>query len=171
MSRKLVLYIAMSIDGYIATEDDGIDFLSKVESPGEDYGFTRFKNRIDTIIWGRRTYDKILSFGMEFPYKDKTCCVYSNSRKGRDENVEYFDSVQYIKELKAQNGKDIYCDGGAGLVTQLMQHQLIDEFILSIIPHFLGGGIRLFMDGRPEKGVRLISVKNYPKGLVQLHYK
>ncbi|MDD4453556.1 MAG: dihydrofolate reductase, partial [Proteiniphilum sp.] len=63
MSRKLILYIAMSLDGFIAKKDDNIDFLSMVEIPSEDYGYADFLQSIDTVIWGRRTFDKVLSFG------------------------------------------------------------------------------------------------------------
>jgi hypothetical protein len=68
MSRKLILYIAMSLDGYIAKEDGNIDFLSVVEKAGEDYGFADFLQGIDTIIWGRKTFDKVLSFGIGIPH-------------------------------------------------------------------------------------------------------
>ena len=59
-NRKVNLYIAMSLDGYIAKEDDNIDFLSQVEVPDEDYGYAEFTAGIDTVIWGRKTYDKVL---------------------------------------------------------------------------------------------------------------
>ncbi|MDP3469697.1 MAG: hypothetical protein Q8S11_15255 [Daejeonella sp.] len=80
MTRNVILFIAMSPDGYIAKEDDTIDFLSKVESPGEDYGYAEFTKTVDTIIWGRKTYDKVKTFGIEFPYKDKKS-MYSLSPK------------------------------------------------------------------------------------------
>ncbi len=80
MKRKVILYIAMSLDGYIAKQDDNIDFLSIVESPGEDYGYAEFLNNIDTIIWGRRTFDKVLSFGNGVPHKDKKVYVISKTR-------------------------------------------------------------------------------------------
>ncbi len=67
MSRKLVLYIAMSLDGYIAKKDDSLDFLSMVETPNEDYGYAEFTNTIDTVIWGRKTFDKVKSFGARYP--------------------------------------------------------------------------------------------------------
>lgn len=63
MSRQVILYIAMSLDGFIAKNDDNIDFLSIVERPGEDYGYSAFQKEVDTLIWGRKTYDKIRSFG------------------------------------------------------------------------------------------------------------
>lgn len=82
MSRKVILYIAMSLDGYIAKEDDTIDFLSKVETPGEDYGYAEFTKTVDTIIWGRKTYDKVKLFGIDFPHQDKNVFVLSKSKTG-----------------------------------------------------------------------------------------
>jgi dihydrofolate reductase len=97
MSRQLVLYIAMSLDGYIAKDEDNLDFLSVVETPGEDYGYASFQKEVDTVIWGRKTYDKVLSFGIEFPHKDKRCIVLSGTKQGRDENVEFYNGP--VEEL------------------------------------------------------------------------
>ncbi|MFC6996910.1 dihydrofolate reductase family protein [Rufibacter roseus] len=173
MPRKVVLYIAMSLDGYIAKEDDNIDFLSKVEEPGEDYGYHAFQHTVDTLIWGRRTYDKVLSFGMsEFPHKDKKCYVLSKSKTGQDENVEFYGGslTELISSLKQQQGKNIYCDGGGEVVSALLKENLIDQLIISIIPHLLGSGIRLFQDGRPEQNLTLTHSSTFKSGLVQLWY-
>lgn len=171
MSRKLNLYIAMSLDGYIAKKDDNIDFLSMVEVPGEDYGYADFVQQIDTVIWGRRTFDKILTFGDGVPYKDKKVYVISSTRKGKHAHAEYADNVvDLVKSLKAQEGKDIYCDGGAEIVFALLKHQLFDRIIVSVIPHLLGGGIRLFKDDCTEQSLRLKRSISYPSGLVQLWY-
>ncbi|MHA4845377.1 dihydrofolate reductase family protein [Flavitalea antarctica] len=169
--RKIILYIAMSLDGYIAGKDDNIDFLSSVDVPGEDYGYLSFQKDIDTLIWGRRTYDKLLSFGIEFPHKDKKCYVFSRSRTGSDENVTYFGDLDgLIKELHKQEGKNIYCDGGGELVFELLQRSLIDTLIVSVIPYLVGDGIRLFRDGRPSQALEFKKCVTYPSGLVQLWY-
>lgn len=73
--------------------------------------------------------------------------------------------------MKSQPGKDIYCDGGAEIANELIKNNLVDEFIISVIPILLGDGIKLFKDGRPEQRLELISSKQYGKGLTQLHYK
>ncbi|RNI28687.1 dihydrofolate reductase family protein [Rufibacter latericius] len=171
--RQVVLYIAMSLDGYIAKEDDNIDFLSQVERPGEDYGYAAFQQTVDTLIWGRRTYDKVLSMNMpEFMHKDKKCYVLSRSRTGHDENVEFYggDLKDLVSTLKQQPGKNIYCDGGGEVVAALLNEHLIDKMIVSVIPHLLGSGIRLFKDGRPEEQITLTNSITYPSGLVQLWY-
>lgn len=171
MPRQLVLYIAMSLDGYIAGENDNIDFLSSVDTPGEDFGYFDFYHTVDTVIWGRRTYDKLLSFEVDFPHKDKKVYVISRSRSGTDENVEYrSDVVQLIHELKEKQGKDIYCDGGGQIVFELLKHKLIDRLIVSVIPHLVGSGIPLFREGRPEQSLKLKKSISYPSGLVQLWY-
>jgi dihydrofolate reductase len=73
--------------------------------------------------------------------------------------------------LKRINGKNIFCDGGAEIVNELLKHNLIDEFIVSVIPVILGAGIRLFKDGKPEQKLQLVSSKSFDTGLVQFHYK
>lgn len=171
MSRKLVVYIAMGLDGYIAAEDDNLDFLSSVDSAGEDFGYSEFIQSVDTLIWGRRTYDKLLSFKLEFPHKDKEVYVISRSRSGRDEHVEFrSDLVQLVNELKSGDGKDIYCDGGGEIVSELLRHKLIDRLIISVIPHLVGRGIRLFNEDRPEQALHLKRSVSYPTGLVQVWY-
>lgn len=172
MQRKLLLYIAMSLDGYIAKKDDTIDFLSVVETPNEDYGYRDFTHNIDTVIWGRRTFDKVLSFGDGVPHKDKKVYVISKTREGMVEHAEYVpDVADLVKKLKQQPGKDIYCDGGAEVVFELLQKRLFDTIIISVIPHLLGDGIRLFREGNVEQYLKLRKSISYPSGLVQLWYE
>lgn len=170
--RKLVLYIAMSLDGYIADENDNLDFLSTVEMEGEDYGYTAFTKTVDTIIMGRRTYDKVLSFGIEFPHKDKKCYVLSKSKTGSDENVEFWNgsATELLNQIRQSEGKNIYCDGGSQVVFELMKAQLIDQYVISVIPVLLGNGILLFKPGRERSDLRLENSISYPSGLVQLWY-
>ncbi len=171
MNRKVILYIAMSLDGYIAKHDGDIDFLSNVDTPGSDYGYTDFLNKTDTIIWGRKTFDKVLSMVSEVPYKDKKVYVVSKTRKGNHEHIVYHsDVVELVKQLKQQEGKDIYCDGGSEIIAELMKHSLIDRIIVSVIPHLLGGGIPLFREGIPEKKLTFRQSITYPSALVQLWY-
>lgn len=172
-NRKVVLYIAMSADGYIAKEDGDLGWLSAVEQAGEDYGYHEFVSTVDTVIMGRKTYDKVLSFGIEFPHKGRKCYVWSQSRTGSDENVTYVNGSLslLIAKLKQTEGKDIFIDGGAELVHQLMKEGLIDRYIISMIPIFIGGGISLFQSGRPEQQLSLMHTKSFTSGLVQLWYE
>jgi dihydrofolate reductase len=171
MGRILILYIAMSLDGYIAKKDDNIDFLSIVETPNEDFGYSDFLQNIDTVIWGRKTFDKVLSFGNGVPHKGKNVFVISKTKKGKVEHATYTDNVVTLVEtLKQQTGKDIYCDGGAEIIYELLKHRLFDRIIVSVIPHCLGDGIRLFKDNNIEQQLQFKRSISYPSGLVQLWY-
>ena len=171
--RKLTLYIAMSLDGYIAKPNDDLSWLSIVEAEGEDYGYRDFIATVDTVILGKRTYDKVLSMGVGFPHEDKDCYVITRTPQAPIGNIKFYtgDLQELVTKLKAEEGGTIFCDGGAQVVKMLLQHQLIDEFIISIIPILLGDGIRLFHAGIPEQQVQLVNTKSYKSGLVQLHYK
>lgn len=171
--RKLVLYIAMSLDGFIAGENDDISWLSIVEQEGEDYGYFEFIKTVDTVIMGRKTYDKVLSFGIEFPHKDRKCYVLSKSKSGSDDNVEYWnDNVNnLLSHIRQNEGLNIFCDGGSEVVFELMKHHLIDEYVVSIIPIMLGKGIPLFKAGRETEHLTLTKCLSFPKGLVQLWYQ
>jgi len=171
MSRKMILYIAMILDKKKKKKDDNLDFLSLVEKPNEDYGYAEFTNTIDTVIWGRKTFDKVKSFGLDIPHADKKVYVISKSKQGIDGHVEYSnDVVDLVKKLKSEEGKDIYCDGGAEIVTLLLNSELFDRIIISVIPHILGDGIRLFKENNLAQKLSLKKSVSYPSGLVQLCY-
>lgn len=171
--RSLILYIAMSLDGYIAKPNDDLSFLSIVEQEGQDYGYADFIKTVDAVIVGRKTYDKVISMGFDFPHADKDAYVITRTLRPNVGAVKFYtgDLKALVNKLKAENGKNIFCDGGAEIVNQLMQDDLIDEFIISVIPIFVGNGTKLFTDGRPEQKLTLVSVKSFDKGLTQLHYK
>lgn len=90
MPRKVILYIASSLDGYIAKPNDNLDFLSIVQQEGQDYGYTAFVDSIDTVILGRRTYDWVMSQVSEFPHADKMTYVVSRSPKEGSKNLQYY---------------------------------------------------------------------------------
>lgn len=173
IDRKLILYIAASLDGYIAKPDGDIGWLSSVEAPPEDYGYADFVKTVDTIIIGRKTYEKVLSFGVPWPHKGRKCYVISGTKTGKDENVEFFngDIADLVAVIRRTQGLNIYCDGGAEVVNELVQRDLIDRYVISIIPVLLGDGIALFKPGRPEQKLALVHSTAFPSGLVQLHYE
>lgn len=172
-NRKVILYIAASLDGYIARPNGDIDWLSIVQKQGEDYGYNEFIETVDTVILGRKTYDKVLSLGTEFPYKDKVCYVITREERATEGKTEFYNGKiqDLITLLKSLDGINIFIDGGAEIVNELMKDDLIDEFIISIIPVFLGNGIRLFKDYRPEMKLKLVSGETFDSGLVQIHYE
>ncbi|MGG7661112.1 dihydrofolate reductase family protein [Dyadobacter sp. BHUBP1] len=172
MTRKVFVYIAASLDGYIAKHDDDLTFLSLVEQEGEDYGYGEFIDTIDTVIIGRKTYDKVQAMGIEYLRADKEYYIMTRTPRAQEGNVRFHtgDLKALIDELKQKEGKHIFVDGGAEVVNQLIRLDLIDEYIVSLIPILLGDGIRLFKDGRPEQNLTFVSSKSFEKGLVQLHY-
>ena len=171
--RKVILYIATSLDGYIAKPNDDLGFLSIVEQEGQDYGYADFVSTVDAVIVGRRTYDKVISMGFEFPHADKDAYIITRTPRPTIGSVKFYtgDLKALIEKLKSENGKNIFCDGGAEIVNQLLQYDLIDEFIISVIPILVGNGTKLWNDGRPEQKLELVSTKQFEKGLTQLHYR
>jgi dihydrofolate reductase len=171
--RKVILYIATSLDGYIAKPNDDLSFLSIVEKQGEDYGYHNFIETIDTVILGRKTYEWIMKQVPEFVHADKTTYVITRTSKPSVDNTHFYtgDIKELITKLQSKEGKDIFIDGGAEIVNLLLKENLIDEFVISIIPILVGDGTRLFADGRPELTLKLISTQQFDTGLVQLKYK
>lgn len=163
----------MSLDGYIADHHEDLGFLSMVEQPGEDYGYAAFTQTVDAIILGRKTYEKVLSMGFEYPHTDKAVYIITRTERPAIGSFEFYtgDLATLVSELKSKPGKNIYCDGGAEIVNELARLQLIDEYIISVIPVLLGGGVRLFKADRPEQKLQLISSKAFEKGLLQVNYK
>lgn len=170
--RKVILYIACSLDGFISGPGDDLSFLELAEQEGEDYGYADFMKTIDTVVLGRRTYEWVMKHVPVFPHADKQAFIITRTpRPSIGKTIFYSgDPESLILQLKNDKGKNIFIDGGAELVNSLLQKKLIDEMILSVIPVLLGDGIRLFSNKRPEQSLKLISAKTFKKGLVQLHY-
>lgn len=173
--RKLSIYIATSLDGYIAKPNDDLSFLKSVEKEGEDYGYSAFTATIDTIILGRKTYDWVRKEigASHYDNGDKNVYVITRTEKPDIGKTKFYTGnlTELVKQLKNENGKNIYCDGGAEIINELLQNDLIDEFIISVIPVLVGNGTRLFKDGRPEQQLELVHTKAFVTGLTQLHYK
>lgn len=172
--RKLSLFIATSLDGYIAKPNDDLSFLKLVEKEGEDYGYAEFMDNIDTIILGRKTYDYVLKEIGSSHYDNGERDVYvitKTARSSKGRTVFYTGELsELVQRLKSNDGKNIYCDGGAEIINELLKLDLIDEFIISVIPILVGNGTRLFNDGRPEQQLELVSAKTFDTGLTQLHF-
>lgn len=173
--RKLSLFIATSLDGYIAKPNDDLSFLKLVEKEGEDYGYAEFTANIDTIIVGRKTYNYVLNEIGSSHYDNGQRDVYviTRSERPRVGRTTFYSGnlADLVQRLKSENGKNIYCDGGAEIINELLRQDLIDELIISIIPILLGNGTRLFKDNRPEQQLKLLNVKSFETGLTKIHYK
>ena len=173
--RNIILYIAQSLDSYIARPDGDIDWLESAESiPGEDYGYKEFYNSIDTTLMGNNSYRKIISFDIPFPYPDKTNYVFSRSAGHQQTEFVQFiagDIIAFTGKLKKQEGKDIWLIGGGEVNSLLLSHRLIDRMILTIIPVAIGEGIPLFQTSKGDTHFTCKNVKEYKNGMIQLYYK
>ncbi|MGE5421540.1 MAG: dihydrofolate reductase family protein, partial [Chloroflexota bacterium] len=138
--RKVILFIAASLDGYIATQDEDLSFLSIVSMEGEDYGYEEFIRNVDTVIMGRKTYDWIIKEVHEYPHPDKDSYIITRTPRPDQDRIRFYSGnlKDLIRLLKLDdNGKDIFIDGGAEVIDVLLKENLIDEFIISIIPILL----------------------------------
>jgi dihydrofolate reductase len=165
---EVKLFIATSLDGFIADRDGGVDWLFA----DGDYGYTAFFDSIETLLMGRRTYEQVLSFG-EWPYGEKPTYVFTRGAPGGDHPHVRFvsgDAGALVEELRERTSGDIWLVGGAALVSTFRELHLIDEFILSVHPVLLGEGIPLFERQLPRESLRLREETSYESGLVQLSY-
>ncbi|MGK7926082.1 MAG: dihydrofolate reductase family protein [Spirulina sp.] len=164
---KISLFIATSLDGYIARTSGAVDWLFT----DADYGYGEFFARIDTTIMGRKTYQQILEFG-DYPYQDKQSFVLSHTLEGtKDDNVEFIgeNSEDFIETLRESH--EIWLVGGGETIAYFLKHHWLDELILSVHPLILGEGIPFIVrDTSLETQLKLCDVKSYPSGLLQVSY-
>ncbi len=167
---KISVYIAMSIDGYIARKDGGLDWLEYGHVGDEDYGFKKFINSIDALILGRNTYEVVSGFD-EWPYNGKRVIVLSHTLKEVRKEAELFcgQISDLVSTLNSEGIKHVWVDGGV-TVCKFLEAGLVDEITVSVIAMFLGSGIPLFSEMDKEQTCRLVSSQSYPSGLVQLKY-
>lgn len=172
--RKVSLFIAMSLDGYISDSKGGVDWLQGQGNDNENIDtYSEFVKDIDTILMGWNTYHQIVTelSPNEWVYDGLTTYVithrkHTSSDKIRFENINPADLV---KKLKEENGKGIWICGGANLVQQLVNEDLIDCYYITIIPTLLGTGIRLFENAQQEIKLRLVNTQSY-NGMTDLVY-
>lgn len=172
--RKIVLFIAMSLDGYIADSGGGVDWLNGQGRDSENLDvYSEFVKDIDTILMGRNTYDQVTTelSPAEWIYSDFTTYVITHNEISSTEQIRFVneDPMDLLEKLKSEDGKDIWICGGANLVQQLMRHDLIDQYYISVIPTLLGSGIRLFGTVEQEIKLKLIQTQTY-NGITDLVY-
>jgi dihydrofolate reductase len=170
--RRIVLYVAASLDGRIARADGSLDWLSAFEGLDEDHGYATFIDTVDTVVMGRTTYEQVLTFG-PYPYEGKRSLVFSTTRTRADKHATFVDGdvADLVAEWKAEPGSDIWLVGGSRLIASFLAARAIDDLIVSVIPVVLGGGIPLFAEGGPETWFDLVDAKPYATGLAQLTYR
>lgn len=176
--RKIIVYITTSADGFISRSDGSVDWLDRPQPKG-NYGMGEFYKSIDTIVWGRNTCDMALEFqkkgvaGSAFDPKVKN---YVFTRRlmesAAPEGVEFVNEPikAFANRLREKKRKDIWIMGGAGIIASFLDEGEIDEWMIHMIPKFIGEGIPLIAAGRRDVPLELISSTKFKDGVVKLHY-
>ena len=178
MNKISSVYIAISLDGYIARKDGNIDWLNEANSlvpEGEDCGFFAFLNSVDTLIMGRKTFEQVLSFG-QWVYGNTPVIVLSrnivNIPKELSKTVSYSSEspTELSKRLENQGAKKLYIDGGA-TIQSFLKEGLINDITITRIPIVIGNGIPLFGELNNDIKMKHIATKAYDFGFVQSTYE
>lgn len=171
--RKIIVAIATSADGYIARKDGGIDWLDRPRPKGF-YGMDAFMKSIDTIIWGRTTWDMAAGMGGAGGYGARIRnYVFTHRPAAEAAGVEFVNEpvAPFVERLRARPGKNIWMMGGGGVIASFLDAGAIDEFSISVVPTLIGEGIPLVQPARRNVALELISSQAFPDGVVQLHYR
>ena len=172
--RNVIVHIATSADGYIARPDGDLEWLTSRPAPKGFYGMSAFTRTIDTMLLGRKTYEVSLRMGAKFDSKSRTI-VFSRQTPPGDvpSGVEFVNDAigPFVSRLREQPGKDIWLMGGGELIASFLDEQVIDEFVISVVPVFIGDGIPLIARRHRHVPLDLHSVEQFEDGLVQLHYR
>jgi dihydrofolate reductase len=171
--RKIIVHIATSADGYIARPDGSLDWLTSRPAPKGFYGMPQFTRSVDAKLLGRKTFDLSVEMGAPFSADDRH---YVFSRQPPPASVPA--GVEFVsqsigafaKRLRDQAGKNIWMMGGGAIIASFLDEDLIDEFIISVVPLFIGEGIPLIAPRHRAVPLKLRSVKPFPDGVVQVHY-
>jgi dihydrofolate reductase len=172
-TRKIIVHIATSADGYIARPDGSLDWLTSRPAPKGFYGMPEFTRSVDAKLLGRRTFDLSVEMGAPFSARDRH---YVFSRRPPPASVPA--GVEFVSQsigvfadrLREQPGENIWMMGGGELIASFLDEDAIDEFIITVIPIFIGEGIPLIAPRHREVPLKLRSVKPFPDGVVQVHY-
>jgi len=163
--KKVILNIATSLDGFIARKNGSVDWLPEIDN-SEDFGMKEFMDSIGIVILGNTTFSQ---FGANYP--NKKCFVFSRKNTGKKDNITYVNGnvKDFLHGLRTDD--NIWLVGGAEIIKEFLKNNLIDEFIINVIPVVLGEGIPLFGEGCGEHKLKLQNIKSYDSGVVQLSYQ
>ncbi len=166
--RKVILNLCTSLDSFIEGEKGEIDWCFT----DQDYSMTDFLNRVDTIFYGRKSYELQQQL-MPQGFPGKKDIVFSTTLKNisKDSTIINGNIAEEVKKIQQQSGKDIWLFGGANLTSTFLGLKLVDELIISIHPLLLGKGKPLFADISDRITLKLTDTKTFSTGLVQLYYK
>ena len=173
--RKIIVYIATSVDGYIARPDGDVAWLDRPRPKG-NYGYGEFFNSVDAILWGRKTYSKGLEMGMKAKEFGRGIPNYVFSRQPQDAAEPGFKFVRdpikaFTERLRKKRGKNIWMMGGGEIIGAFLDEGEIDEFIINIVPILIGEGIPLIQPRHRSVPLKLLSSKQFPDGVVSLRYQ
>lgn len=166
--RKVVLNLCTSLDSFIEGKNEEIDWCFT----DQDYGMTEFLNSVDTIFFGRKSYEQLIQV-MPDAFADKRRVVFSRTLKSEDSSLKIISDnlEEEVKYIVDSEGLNIWLFGGASLITDMLNSDLIDEMIISIHPLILGGGKSLFADIQGRKELTMVDTKTFSTGLVQITYR
>lgn len=167
---KISVYIAASLDGFIATNTGAVDWLEAIEGDG-DNGYGRYYSEVDAVVMGRKTYEVILGFDIPFPYRGKDCFVFTNQLAGSNEEATFINGTidDLISALSTKDFKKVWIVGGGMLISELMNRHLVDEMIVTVAPVLLGSGVPLFRGISDFHALRLTDTTRYGQ-LVEMRY-
>lgn len=172
---KIKLYIALSLNGKIAKPDGRVDWLNSIPNPDNtDHGYANFFKSVGITIQGYKTYQQIMDWGIEFPYKGKTNYVLTRNATHQNTGDVTFISenhMEFIRDLKSNSVEDIWLIGGGQINTLLLNEHLIDEIYAFVMPIVLSDGIELFELVPDETKLELFESKTYSNGVVEIKYK
>lgn len=173
--KKIILYIAASLDGRIAEPGGGLEWLTGFPNPEKtDYGYKDLLASVDTVIMGGRTYRELLNMDTIWPYKQQTSYVVTRgwSENAANENICFITEnvIETISELRKQGSKDIWLVGGGKLTAMLLAADLVDEIQICYIPVILGKGIPLFQEQAKGSKWELIKHETYKSGALRIIY-
>jgi len=173
--RKIIVSIATSADGYIGRPDGDVAWLDRPQPKG-NYGMGEFFKSIDTILWGRKTYEKGIEMGMKESGFDPRVKNYVFSRSVPPSQAGAFRFVNepikpFARRLRDQPGKDIWMMGGGEIIASFLDEGEIDEFSIHVIPILIGEGIPLVQPRHRSVPLKLLSTKKFPDGVVHLNYR
>ena len=171
--RKVIVHIAASADGYIARPDGDLEWLTSRPAPKGFYGIGAFMKSIDTMVFGRKTYEASLRLGGKFDSKGRYVVFSRHSPADAPPGVEFENGAigPFVSRLREQPGKDIWLMGGGELIASFLDDHAIDEFVISVVPVFIGDGIPLIARRHRHVPLGLDSVERFEDGLVQLRYQ
>ena len=172
--RKVILYIAMSLDGFIATESGDVEWLSGQDATSKETGsYEDFVQTIDTVVMGWNTYHQVVTelSPTEWVYDELTSYVITHRKLPSTNKIIFTEKAPWdvVNELKQKQGKNIWICGGANMIQQLVEKDLIDEYYISVIPTILGSGISLFGNTSKEMKLKLVHTQTY-NGITDLVY-